>query len=135
MPSTLPTPYRRTLLLDSTGDFQFDGSGNLVMTITDDQKRGQDVTMYLKTIIGEDIFATSMGFDIMAAKSNPFSKPRIDHEIRESIKQYQSREDRPNRIKSIQNIEIKDPDKDRKVEVLVELLADTNVISLLDVNI
>lgn len=135
MVTDTPPPYRRTLLLDSTGDLQFDGSGKIVMTTTDAQKREQDIGIYLKTILGEDIFATDMGLDIMAVKENPFGPSRIDYEIRKTLTQYRNRFDRPNRIKEISSIVVGDPDVDRKVRVDINLIADTNTVSLLGVNI
>jgi hypothetical protein len=131
----IPIPYRRTLLLDSTGDLQFDGSGKMVMTTTDAEKREQDIGIYLKTLLGEDIFATGMGFDLMAAKENPFSPSRIDYEIRKTLTQYRNRFDRPNRIKEISSIVVGDPDVDRVVRVDINLTADTNTVSVLGVNI
>jgi hypothetical protein len=134
MPDT-PIPYRRTLLLDDTGDLSIDGSGKMVMTTTDAQKREQDIGIYLKTIVGEDIFATDMGFDLMAAKENPFSPSRIEFEIRKAIEQYRARYDRPNRIKSIDSITVANPDENRAVRVEMNLTSDTNQISLLGINI
>ena len=131
----IPIPYRRTLLLNSTGDLQFDGSGKMVMTTTDAEKREQDITIYLKTIVGEDIFDTSMGLDLMAVKENPFSPPRIDYEIRKTLTQYRNRFDRPNRIKEITSIVVGDPDIDRVTRVDISLIADTNTVSMLGVNI
>ena len=133
--SDIPTPYRRTLLLDSTGDLQFDGGGKLAMTTTDSQKREQDIRIYLKTVVGEDIFSTGMGFDLMAAKENPVSPSRIDYEIRKTLTQYRERFDRPNRIKSIDSIVVSDPDINRIVGIEINLTADTNSVSLLNVNI
>lgn len=130
-----PIPYRRTLLLDDTGDLQFDGAGKMIMTTTDDQKRQQDLYIYLKTLFGEDIFNSDYGFDLMAAKENPFSKPRIGYEIKETIEQYRNRADRPNRIKNINYIDVGDPDSDRVVEISVSLIADTNTINVLAVNV
>ena len=130
-----PPPYRRTLLLDDTGDLHFDGSGKFVMTTTDDQKRKQDINIYMKTILGEDIFATDMGFDIITAKSAPFSRERIEYEIRNTLEQYRNRADRPNRIKSINSVIVSDPDVDRVVTVGISMTADTDTISMLGVNI
>jgi len=134
MPDT-PIPYRRTLLLDSTGDLQFDGSGKMRLTTTDAQKREQDINIYLKTVLGEDIFATDMGLDIMAVKENPFNQLRIDYEIRNTLTQYRNRFDRPNRIKSIDSIVVGEPDVDRVVRVDINLTTDTNTVSALGVNV
>lgn len=130
-----PTPYRTTLLIDDDGDLQFDGGGKMIMTSFDDDKREQDIEIYLKTVIGEDIFALDMGLDIMAVKENPFNPSRIDYEIRKTIEQYRERLDRPNRIKSIDSIVVGDPDANRVVRVDINLTADTNTISTLGVNI
>ena len=134
MPDT-PIPYRRTLLLDAKGDLQFSGSGKLVFTSTDAEKREQDIRIYMKTVYGEDMFNDSYGFDIIAAKEAPFSAARIEHELRKTIKQYQNREDRPNRIREINSIIVGTPSAYRAVEVSVNLTADTNTISTLQTNI
>lgn len=131
----IPTPYRRTLLLDESGDIFFDGSGKLTMTTTDVHKREQDISIYIKTVLGEDMFNTAFGFDIMAAKTAPFSKERIEYEIRNVIEQYRNRVDRPHRIKSVNAIIVSDPDVDRRVAVGISMTADTNTISTLGVNI
>jgi hypothetical protein len=133
--SDIPTPYRTTLLLDDDGDLQFDGSGKIVMTPYDDDKRYQDIEIYLKTVVGEDIFDTDMGLDIMAVKESPFNPARIEFEIRKTIEQYRARYDRPNRIKEIQSIVVGDPDENRVVRVDINLVSDTNTISTLGVNI
>ena len=135
MSPDVPTPYRRTLLLDDKGDLLFDGSGKISMTKTDADKREQDINIYLKTVIGEDIFATGMGLDLMAVKENPFNPSRIDYEIRKTLTQYRGRHDRPNRIKNIDSISVSDPDADRVVRVDVNLTTDTNTVSILGVNI
>lgn len=135
MSETQPIPYRRTILLDNKGDLQFDGSGKLVMTITDAEKREQDIKIYMKTILGEDIFNREMGFDIISAKEAPFSPARIEYEIRKTIKQYQNRADRPNRIKEISSIVIGEPNVDRSVEVSVNVVTDTNTVSTLQVEV
>lgn len=133
--SDIPTPYRTTLLIDDDGDLQFDGSGKMIMTSYDDDKRSQDIEIYLKTVLGEDIFSTDMGLDIMAVKENPFNPARIEYEIRKTLEQYRERYYRPNRIKSIDSIVVGDPDVDRVVRVDINLVADTNTISVLGVNI
>lgn len=133
--SDIPTPYRTTLLIDDDGDLQFDGSGKMIMTSYDDDKRSQDIEIYLKTVFGEDIFSTDMGLDIMAVKENPFNPARIEYEIRKTLEQYRERYYRPNRIKSIDSIVVGDPDVDRVVRVDINLVADTNTISVLGVNI
>lgn len=133
--SDIPTPYRTTLLLDDDGDLQFDGSGKIVMTPYDDDKRWQDIEIYLKTVVGEDIFSPDMGLDIMAVKESPFNPARIEYEIRKTIEQYRERSDRPNRIKSIDSIVVGDPDEHRVVRVDINLTADTGTVSVLGVNI
>lgn len=130
-----PIPYKRTLLLDYKGDLCFDGSGKMRMTTTDAEKREQDIKMYMETVYGEDIYNQSYGFDIISAKTNPFSKAMIEFEFRKAIKQYRNRATRPNRIKRIDNITVSDPAADRSVEVSVNLTADTNTISLLETNL
>jgi hypothetical protein len=105
------------------------------MTTTDAEKREQDIKMYMKTVYGEDIYNQSYGFDIISAKTNPFSKAMIEFEFRKAIKQYRNRATRPNRIKRIDNITVSDPAADRSVEVSVNLTADTNTISLLETNL
>ena len=130
-----PIPYKRTLLLDSDGDLSFDGAGKMKMTATDDEKRNQDVTMFLKTTFKEDIYNVLYGMDIMAAKEHPFSKERMEHEIRKALQQYRDRADRPNRIKSIESISIGDPNIDRVVAIQVSLIADTDTISVIGVDI
>lgn len=130
-----PTPYRRTLSLDASGDLWFDGAGKMAMLATDADKREQDLRIYMGTLFGEDIFNDVYGFDLMATKENPFSKPRIEYEIRKTIEQYRNRADRPNRIKTINRIMVGDPDFDRAVNVEVSLIADNNTINILVVNI
>lgn len=133
--SNVPTPYRTTLLLDDDGDLHFDGSGKIVMTPYDDDKRYQDIEIYLKTVVGEDIFSPDMGLDIMAVKESPFNPARIEFEIRKTLEQYRSRLDRPNRIKEISSITVGDPDENRAVRVDIALISDTNQISTLTANI
>ena len=134
MPDT-PTPYRRTLLLDDDGDLQFDGSGKLVMTLTDDAKRSQDINVFIKTVFGDDIFNVNYGFDIIAAKEQPFNPARIEYELRKAITYYMHRTDRPNRIKAINSITVGEPNTERAVQVDINLTADTNTISTLQVNV
>jgi len=133
--SDTPQPYRRTLLLDGDGDLQFDGAGKLVMTSTDDEKRAQDILIYLKTIFGNDIFNPGYGFNIISAKEQPVNPAKVEYEIRKTLHQYMSRSDRPNRIKAINSIIVSEPNTDRAVQVDVNLTADTNSISALQVSV
>ena len=130
-----PIPYKRTLQLNSDGDISFDGGGRLVMTLTDDLKRAQDINVFIKTVFGEDIFNTSYGFDIRTAKEQPTNPARIEFEIRKTIQQYMSRPDMPNRIKAINSITVGEPNTERAVQVDINLTADTNSISYLQVNV
>ena len=132
---TVVTPYRRTLLLDDDGDLQFDGSGKMRMTLSDEVKRSQDIYIYLKTVFGDDMFNPDYGFNIISAKEQPFNPAKIEYEIRKTLQQYMNREDRPNRIKKINSIVIGEPNAERAVQVDVSLTADTNVISVLKVNV
>ena len=131
----VPTPYHRTLLLDDGGDLSFDGSGKLVMTTLDDQKREQDISIYLKTVALEDMFSPTYGFDIIAAKTAPFNKARVEYEIRKTLEQYRNREGMANRIKSVNAVVIGDPSEDRVVAVGISLTADTDSVSTLGVNL
>lgn len=135
MPIDQPPPYRRTLLLDITGDICFDGSGKLCMTATDAEKREQDIYIYIKTVVGEDIFDTNYGFDIVGAKESPFNPARIEYEIRATIEQYRNRFDRPNRIKEISRVFVDEPSVDRILQVSVAMVADTNSVSALSLDI
>ena len=132
MPDT-SIPYKRTLLLDSSGDLQFDSAGKLKMTETNIQKRSQDLYIYLKTMLGEDMFDTSYGLNLVAIKTETFNKELVIHEIKKTITQYRNRSGRPDRIKSIDSIKVSDPDEDRNVEVTINITADTGeaeIISL-----
>lgn len=135
MIASTPPPYKRTLSIDTDGDIYFDGSGKLVMTGTDNNKREQDISIFLGTLYGEDIFNPLYGLDMIAVKEAPFNKERIKYEIRNTIEQYRARADRPNRIKSINDIYVSDPDADRIVTIVVDMTADTDTISTIQIGV
>ena len=113
------TDYGSSFLLDSDGDLQINSLNRITMAETNAEKVKQDVRMTLKTILAEDMFAPSFGFDLLKIKQYRFNSTLIDAEIRTALKKYQY-------LKSIDNIVIADPDANRGVNVDVSITTTSN---------
>lgn len=109
-------------------DFKFDESGDLVInelnqveTVLGVDKAKQDILHILKCIKGTDAFHPDFGVDGMKIKQSGYNKTLIEHEIRKALSKY-------NKIKSIDKIEISEPDADRKVKIKLFLTLDEGQI-------
>lgn len=125
-------PFRVGIALDSTGDVSFDGSGNMKMVETNADKLALDIYTYIKTVKGENLFDTSLGFDLFSAIEQPFSKATFESYLREAIEQYRNRPGRSDRLKSIDSIEVGDPDINGNIAVSIRLASVTNEIVTLE---
>ncbi len=111
-------------------DFKFDSSGDLVVnelkqveTVSGVDKVKQDIIHILKCVKGTDPFYPNFGVDWIKIKRSGFNKMLIEHEIRKALAGY-------DKIKSIDRIEISEPDADRKVKIKLFLTLDDGKIDV-----
>lgn len=111
-------------------DFKFDLSGDLVInelkqveTVSGVDKVKQDVIHILKCVKGSDAFHPDFGVDWLKIKRSGFNKMLIEHEIRKALAGY-------DKIKSIDRIEISEPDANRKVRIKLFLTLDEGKINM-----
>ncbi|RLI82723.1 hypothetical protein DRP04_03300 [Archaeoglobales archaeon] len=100
------------------GDVVIDKQINIVDGI---DKAKQDIEHILKCIKGTDAFHPDFGVDWMKIKQSGYSRTLIEHEIRKALSKY-------DKIKSIDKIEISEPDADRKVKIRLFLTLDDGKI-------
>ncbi len=108
------TEIKRTLALDSDGDFLLDDNNRFVM-LSGRASVVQELKITLKTIRGEDPFAPNHGlrlFDVIGAPNEV-----LEREFRSAL-------NRDDRVQSIEEIEISEPDgsRSRDVAIAVELV-------------
>ena len=125
-------PFRFGIALTDDGDISFDGSGNMKMTETNMEKLKLDIYTFIKTIKGENMFDTSMGFDLFAAIAQPFDKATFESYLREAVEQYRNRPGRADRIQSIDSIMVGDPDEEGNIGVSIALTTVNNEIVTLE---
>lgn len=77
-------------------------------------KAAQDLWVILKTFMGTDQFNPEMGVDYFTIVDQKYTKDLIRQEIARAIMTYPY-------VKSIDSIEISDPDVDRKVTIYVSV--------------
>jgi len=106
-----------------TWDFKF-SQGDLVINelkqidIVDGvDKIKQDIEHILKCVKGSDAFNPEFGVDWLKIKQSKFNRKLIEHEIRKALAGY-------DKIRSIDRIEISEPDSSRKIKILLYLIAD-----------
>ncbi len=98
----------------TNGDVVIDEQINIVDGI---DKAKQDILHILKCIKGTDAFHPDFGVDWLKIKRSGFNRMLIEHEIRKALSKY-------DKIKSIDKIEISEPDTDRKVKIRLFLTLD-----------
>ena len=125
-------PFMSGIALTADGDISFDGAGDMKMTATNADKLGLDIYTFIKTIKGDNMFDTSFGFDLFSAIEQPFSKATFKSYLREAIEQYRNRPGRSDRIKSIDSIEVGDPDIDGNIGVSIRLTSVADEIVVLE---
>ncbi len=104
-------------------DFKF-SQGDLVINdlkqidIVDSvDKVKQDIEHILKCVKGTDAFNPEFGVDWLKIKQSKFNRKLIEHEIKKALSKY-------DKIKSIDRIEISEPDSSRKIRVSLYLTVD-----------
>jgi phage baseplate assembly protein W len=120
--------YGNTILLDANGDIQFDALKQIQMTQTNADKVKQDAKIILKTIFTEDIFNPGAGFDLLKIKQYAFNKQLIEAEVRAALKKYKY-------LKSIDRVEVGQPDADRIVPISVQITATNDLRMVIGVSI
>lgn len=110
-------------------DFKFDISGDLVIDATKripavegTEKAKQDIVHILKCVKGTDAFHPDFGVDWLAIKQSGFNKLLIEHEIRKALNY--------DKIKSIDRIEISEPDANRNVRIKLFLTLDSGKVDV-----
>jgi len=103
----------KTLQLDSSGDLIL-SSLKRFEYVEGIQKIAQDIWVILKTTKGSDRFNTEMGVDYLKIVESGYNKRLIEAEIRKALSSYPH-------IKSIEEIEISDPDPNRIVTVYLRV--------------
>ena len=105
-------------------DFKFDLSGDLVINelkqveaVSGVDKVKQDIIHILKCVKESDAFHPDFGVDWLKIKRSGFNRMLIEHEIRKALNKY-------DKIKSIDRIEISDPDFGR-VGIKLYLILDS----------
>ena len=111
-------------------DFKFDESGDLIInelkqveTVSGVDKVKQDVIHILKCVKGTDPFHPNFGVDWVKIKRSGFNRILIEHEIRKALSKY-------DKIKSIDKIEIFEPDANRKARIKLFLTIDEGKINV-----
>ncbi len=111
-------------------DFKFDTSGDLVIdslkwipSVDDTDKVKQDIIHILKCVKGSDAFHPDFGVDWLKIKQSGYNRLLIEHEIRKALSRY-------DKIKSIDRIEISEPDSNRNVRIKLYLTLDSEKIDV-----
>ena len=111
-------------------DFKFNESGDLVInelkqveTVSGVGKVEQDIIHILKCVKGSDAFHPDFGVDWIKIKQSGYNRALIEHEIRKALANYK-------KIKSIDRIEISEPDSNRNVKIKLFLTLDDGKIDV-----
>ena len=111
-------------------DFKFDESGDLIInelkqveTVSGVDKVKQDIIHILKCVKETDAFHPDFGVDWLKIKRSGFNRMLIEHEIRKALAGYDE-------IKSIDRIEISEPDENRKAKIKLFLTLDKGKIDV-----
>ena len=105
--------YGKTLELDGNGDLKLNEIKRINQIIMANKVK-QDLTVLLKTQKGSDCFNPDFGLDMVKIVNYGYDKRMIDLELRRALSRYRY-------LKSIECIEIEDPDENRKVAVEIRL--------------
>ena len=92
---------------------------NQFMVIEGAEKIKQDLTVLLRTQKGTDCFNPDFGLDMLKIVDYSYDKRIIDLELRRALGRYKY-------LKSIEGIEIGEPDENRKVTVNIRLTTTDN---------
>ena len=111
-------------------DFKFDEDGDIVINSLKQLEAAseldlakQHIVHILKCVKGSDAFHPDFGVDWLKIKRSGFNKTLIEHEIRKALSTY-------DKIKSIDKIEISEPDSNGKVKVTLYLTLDSGKINV-----
>lgn len=111
-------------------DFKFDTSGDLVInslkqipSVDEDDKVKQDIIHILKCVKGSDAFHPDFGVDWLKIKQSGYNKLLIEHEIRKALRNY-------DKIKSVDRIEVSEPDSNRNVRIKLYITLDSGKIDV-----
>jgi len=111
-------------------DFKFDSSGDLIINelkqieiVENLDKVKQDIIHILKCVKGSDAFRPDFGVDWIKVKQSGYNRALIEHEIRKALANYK-------KIKSIDRIEISNPDSNRNVRIKLYLTLDSEKIDV-----
>ena len=111
-------------------DFQFvNGDLNIndlreITTVTNTEETKQDLIHRLSCVKGSDAFNLGYGIDWLKIKRTTFNRILIEHEIRKALKTH-------NEVKSINSVNISEPDSERKINITVHLtLISEKVVSV-----
>ena len=111
-------------------DIKFDTTGDLVIdslkrvpSVDGSNKVKQDIVHILKCVKGSDAFHPDFGVDWIKIKQSGYNRALIEHEIRKALANYK-------KIKSIDRIEISEPDSNRNVKIKLFLTLDDGKIDV-----
>ena len=111
-------------------DLKFDTSGDLVIdslkqipAVDEVDKVRQDIVHILKCVKGSDAFHPDFGVDWLKVKQHGYNKLLIEHEIRKALSNY-------DKIKSVDRIDISEPDSNRNVKIKLYLTLDSGKIDV-----
>jgi len=111
-------------------DFKFDVNGDLVIdslrripVVDGLDKVRQDIVHILKCVKGSDAFHPEFGVDWLKIKQSGYNRLLIEHEIRKALSRHA-------KIKSIDRIEISQPDANRSVRIKLYLTLDSGKIDV-----
>lgn len=105
--------FGKTFKLDSSGDIVINELKRLE-TVEGLDKVAQDIRVILKTVKGSFPFDPDFGVDYIKIVESGFNRKLIENEIRKALSKYPY-------LKSIDSIEISDPDENRRVAVSISL--------------
>lgn len=115
-------------------DFKFQ-NGDLVIndlneieTVTGTEQTKQDLEHRLMCVKGSDPFHPTYGTDWLKIKRTTFNKVLIEHEIRKALKTHSE-------VKSIDSVDISEPDSERKINITVYLTLTTEEAITVEVSI
>jgi len=111
-------------------DFKFDVNGDLVIdslrripVVDGLDKVRQDIIHIIKCVKGSDAFHPEFGVDWLKIKQSGYNRLLIEHEIRKALSRHV-------KIKSIDRIEISQPDANRSVRIKLYLTLDSGKIDV-----
>lgn len=100
-------------LLFSNSDLVLDDTNQLA-TVDDTDRVNQDIEHALMAVLGSDGYNQEFGTDWLKIKHTNFNRKLIEHEIKKALGRHPD-------IKSIDRMDIGEPDSNRKTDITVYL--------------